>query len=182
MKRNPSNVYCPRLMGFAGAQPILRAKGRPHDSDHPDISPPVRGAGGRRRGGAAPQYRVVDPPGRRRHLAGPYSRPAAHCAGAGTGAARHSAAADLFGRRRHELARIPFQSAPHHPARLRLHSLHRLGGGGGIALSARHAVGSRLRARRHRGADRRGGAARDCAPARIAAPADRRARGRGAGQ
>ena len=76
------------------------------------ISPPVRGAGGRRRGGAAAQYRAVDPPGRRRHLARPDPRLAAHCARAGTGAARHSAAADLFGRRRHELARIQFQSAP----------------------------------------------------------------------
>ena len=44
-----------------------------------------------------------------------------------------------------------------------------------IALSARHVVGSRLRARRYRRADRRGRAARHCAAARLAAPADRRA-------
>ncbi len=39
---------------------------------------------------------------------------------AGTGAARHPAAADLFGRRRHELARIPLQPAPDHAVGIRL--------------------------------------------------------------
>ena len=43
-------------------------------------------------------------------------------------------------------------------------------------------LGRRLRARRHCGAARRGRAARDRAPSRRAAPAPRRARGRGPGQ
>ena len=55
-------------------------------------------------------------------------------------------------------------------------------GGGRGALSPRHAARGRLRARRDRGADRRGGAARHRAPSGIAAPADRRARRRGACQ
>ena len=53
----------------------------------------------------------------------------------------------------------------------RLRLVHRRRGGGGRAPPPRHALGRRLRARRHRGADRRGCPARRRPPARAAAPA-----------
>ena len=128
------------------------------------------GAGGGRRRRQAAEHRAVDPAGGRRHRHGADSRPAESDAGAGSRAAGDPAAADLFGRRRHELARLPLQSAADRAARLRLRGLHHLRGGGGGALSAGFRLGGRLPARRHHFADRRGGAAGHRAPARIAAP------------
>ena len=97
--------------------------------------------------------------------------------GAGSGAARHPAAADLFRRRRHELARVQGQPKAHRPARLRLRGVHGQRRGGRRALPAAFPVAGRLRARRHHRAARRGGAARHRAPARHAAP-DRGGAGR----
>ena len=96
-----------------------------------------------------------------------------------TGAAGGAAAADLFGERRHELARIQIQPAPDHPAVGRLRDLHRLRGRRRDALSDRAALGRRLPAGGHRRAARRGGAAGDRPQARHAAPDPGRARGRG---
>ena len=60
----------------------------------------------------------------------------------------------------------------------RLRGLHHLRGGGRGALAARHAARRRFRARRHRVAARRGGAAGHRHAARPAAPARRHTRGR----
>ena len=125
-----------------------------------------------------PENRAVDPAGGRGHCAGAGSRPAAGRARAGIGAAGAAAAADLFGRRVDELARIPLQPAPDHAAGLRLRGVHHLRGRRRHALSARLAMGRRLRARRHRRAAGRGGAARHCAAAGAAAAAPRGAGGR----
>ena len=130
----------------------------------------------------AAEHRAVDPAGGRRHRHGADPRPAESRAGARSRAAGHPAAADLFGRRRHELARIPLQSAADRAARLRLRDLHHLRGRGGGALSAGLRLGGRLPARRHHLAARRGGAAGHRAPARTAAPPRGGARGRRARQ
>ena len=95
---------------------------------------------------------------------------------------RGAAAADLFGQRRHELARVQIQPAPDHPAVGRLRDLHRLRGRRRDALPDRAALERRLPAGRDRRAAGRGGAAGDCPQARHAAPHPRRARGRGARQ
>ena len=149
-----------------------------HGGDAPNHPVSARGARGRRHRRAPAQHRAFHSSCRRRHRCCACSRPAADRAGSGSGAARHPAAADLFGGRGDELARIPFQPAPDYAARFRLRLVHRRRGSGGRALPARHALGRRLRARRHRGADRRGRPARGPPSARLAAPAYPRARGR----
>ena len=55
----------------------------------------------------------------------------------------HAAAADLFGRRVDELARVPLQPAADHAAGLRLRGVHHLRGRGRDALPARLAMGRR---------------------------------------
>ena len=69
------------------------------------------------------------------------TRAAAHRPGAGTGAARDAAAADLFGRGRHELARVSLQSAPDHTAGGRLPSSSRRARLPRRPLAAGHAAG-----------------------------------------
>ena len=101
---------------------------------------------------------------------------------AGAGAAGGIAAADLFGQRRHELARIQIQSAPDHPAVGRLRDFHGLRGRRRDALPDRTAVECRLPARGHCRAARRGGAAGDRPQARHPAPDPGRAGGRGTGE
>ena len=148
-----------------------------NDRNHPDRAVSAGGAGAGRGCRPAPENRAVDPAGGRGHRAGARSRAAAGRARAGTGAAGAVAAADLFGRRVDELARIPLQSPRHHAARVRLRRVHHLRGRRRHALPARLAMGRRLRARRHRRAARRGGAARHRAAAGAAA-ADARGAGR----
>src|SRR3974390_3027102 len=79
---------------------------------------------------------AVDPARRRRTAAGADPGTSGGHARAGSGAARDPAAADLFGGRRDELARIPLQFAADHTARRRLCALHNRRCGGGRALSA----------------------------------------------
>ena len=93
---------------------------------------------------------AVDPARDRRRGPGHDSRPAARRAGARARPAARAATGDLLGRRLHELARIPLQSAPHRAARHRLRGVHDLRGGGGRSLAAWLAVGRRFRPRRHR--------------------------------
>ncbi|MGY3295315.1 hypothetical protein ACVWWP_008382 [Bradyrhizobium sp. LM3.6] len=110
---------------------------------------------------------------------------AGHAAGrtaAGTGTADGAAAADLLGQRRHELARVQEQFTPDRAARGRRGDLHRGAGGGRHALCDWPALGYRLPARRHCRAARRGGTARDRAPAAHAAPASGHPRRRRARQ
>ncbi len=151
-------------------------------SQIPDLSDSARGAGGHRAAGAADQRRAGDPAAAGRHRAGLRAGHAVAGTAAGTGAAGGAAAADLFGQRRHELARIQIQSAPDHPAVGRLRDLHGLRGRRRDALPDRAAVEHRLPARRHRRAAGCGGAAGDRPKARAAAPNPRRARGRGTGE
>ena len=99
-----------------------------------------------------------------------------------TGSAAGAAAADLFGERRDELARIQVQSPPDHSAVGRLRDLHRLRGRRRHALPDRAALERRLPARGHRRPAGRGGAAGDRPQAGHAAPYPRRARGRRACQ
>src|SRR3974390_2250336 len=119
---------------------------------------------------------AVDPARRRRTTAGADPGTSAGHARAGSGAARDPAAADLFGGRRDELARIPLQFAADRTARRRLRAVHDWRCGGRRALSAWPSMDSRLRARRHHRAARYGRAARDRSTARAAAAACRRAR------
>ena len=151
-------------------------------SQIPDISDSARGAGGHGAAGAAHQCRTGDPAAADWRRAGLCAGNAVAGTATGTGIAGGAAAADLFGQRRHELARIQIQSAPDHPAVGRLRDLHRLRGRRRDALPDRAAVEHRLPARRHRRAAGRGGAAGDRPQARIAAPDPGRARGRRAGE
>ncbi len=151
-------------------------------SQIPDIRDSAGGAGGYRALGAADQRRTGHPAAAGRHR--PRLRAGDAVAGiaAGAGAAGGVAAADLFGQRRHELARIQIQSAAHHPALGRLRDFHRFRGRRRDALSDRAALEHRFPVRGHCRAAGRGGAAGDCAQARTAAPHPRRPRGRGTGQ
>ena len=95
---------------------------------------------------------------------------AGHAAGrtaAGTGAADGAAAADLLGERRDELARLRNNLRPIVLLAVGARDLHRGDGGDRHALCDRPALEHRLPARGHRRAARRGGAARDRAPASI---------------
>ncbi len=132
--------------------------------------------------GAAYQRCAGDPAAAGRHRAGLRAGNAVAGTAAGTGAAGGAAAADLFGQRRHELARIQIQSAPDHPAFGRLRDFHGLRGRRRDALPDRAAVEHRLPARRHRRAAGCGGAAGDRPQARAAAPDPRHPRGRGTGE
>ena len=158
------------------------ANGGDHGSQISDLFDPARRAGRHRAAGAADQHRAGHPAAARRHRARLRAGHAVAGIAARTGAAGGAAAADLFGQRRHELARIQIQPAPDHPAVGRLRDLHRLRGRRRDALPDRAAVERRLPARRHRRAAGRGGAAGDRPQARHAAPHPRRARGRGARQ
>ena len=95
---------------------------------------------------------------------------------------RGAAAADLFGQRRHELARVQIQPPADHPAVGRLRRLHRLHSRRRDALPDRAALDSGVPAGGHRRAAGRGGAAGDCAQARHAPPHSRHPRGRRTGQ
>ena len=86
---------------------------------------PARRAGGHRAAGAANQRRAGHPAAADRHCAGLRAGHAVAGIAARTGAAGGVAAADLFGQRRHELARIQIQPPPDHPAVGRLRDLHR---------------------------------------------------------
>ena len=151
-------------------------------SQIPDISDLARGAGGHGAAGAADQRRTGDPAAARRHRARLRAGNAVAGIAAGAGAAGGTAAADLFGQRRHELARIQIQSAPDHPAVGRLRDLHGLRGRRRDPLSDRTALEYRFPAGGHCRAAGRGGAAGDRPQARHPAPDPGRAGGRGTGE
>ena len=138
------------------------AKGGDHGSQISDLHDPARRAGRNRAAGATDQYRACHPSAARRHRA----RLRAGHAGRGTaarfGAAHGAAAADLFGQRRHELARVQIQPPSDHPAIGRLRDLHGIHGRRRDALPDRTALGRRLPAGGDRRPAGRGGAAGDC--------------------
>src|SRR5262245_50485508 len=140
-RATPAALFALRLLARSRIYPTSTTALTPErpthdDRNDPDSARPPGGARRRRPDRAPAQHRALDRAGARRRRARPRTRAAAHRACARIGPAGDPAAADLFGRRRHELARVPFQPAADRAARLRLRRVHDLRDRGGDALRA----------------------------------------------